>query len=734
MTDPSATTIEPTAEPAELVQPAPSTVPVLAPPESAEVERPSAASIALEALALTAILGLAAFMNIYRLSQNAYANIYYSAAVKSMLRSLHNFLFVSLDPGGLMSVDKPPVGLWVQAISAKIFGFTPLSLLLPEALAGVLAVGALYWAIRGPFGRAAALAGALALALYPSFVAVSRDNNLDTVLVLLMILACGVALRAIRTGRWTTLIGSAVLVGLAFNTKTLAAYLVVPGIALGYLVCAPGPLLRRCAQLLAAGLVMGVVSFSWIALVEATPASQRPYVGGSLDNTELDLTFGYNGLGRVNGEVGGPGHVPIAPGALAPLKAPVPSHSAPNRPFTPGVGPSTGVPRSEPRGARPVHHPRAPHLTTTGGRSVNPVPFGGPPGPLRLFGLGLGDQSSWMLPFALLGLLALVLSIASDRWAARKASGATPIAVGEPLPDVAPAAVGGRPRRDPRLAGLLVLGGWFLVEAVVLSASQGIVHPYYVSALGPGIAAMVGAGALACADLARRRHPFSVLIPVGIAATVAVQISLLSHARYMSWLHPVLIGAAAIGAAAMLVRRGWAGWATGWTLLALLIAPAAYSASTWEAPVEGTFPTAGPRAAVGLGPYGVSPSSVAVNRALIRYVGAHRPGTRWALLTDASNTAAVPILMGLDAGSLGGYSGTDPSLNGPGLARLVASGQARYVVLGGAYSSRGGNRATVAVLRACRQLPQEAWGGPPRTLYGLVLFDCAGRAHALARS
>ena len=144
--------------------------------------------------------------------------------------------------------------------------------------------------------------------MFPSFVAVSRTNNVDAPLILLMLLACVAAIRACESGRWRTLLLSGVLVGLAFNTKTLAAYLAVPGIALAYLrvrarARAPAPR-SSCSS---PGVVTGVVSFAWIAVVEATPASQRPYVGSSTDNTELGLTFNYNGFGRVEGQSGGPG-------------------------------------------------------------------------------------------------------------------------------------------------------------------------------------------------------------------------------------------------------------------------------------------------------------------------------------------------------------------------------------------------------------------------------------------
>src|SRR5437868_11902741 len=139
--------------------------------------------------ALAGVLVLSAVLNTYQLSKNGYANVFYSAGVKSMLRSLHNFIFVSFDPGGLISVDKPPLGLWLQVAIAKVFGFSPLSLLLPEAILGVLAVALLYRLLASRMGPLAGLAGALALAVFPSFVAVSRDNGVDSLLIVLMILA-----------------------------------------------------------------------------------------------------------------------------------------------------------------------------------------------------------------------------------------------------------------------------------------------------------------------------------------------------------------------------------------------------------------------------------------------------------------------------------------------------------------------------------------------------------------
>ena len=200
----------------------------------------------------------------------------------------------------------------------------------------------------------------------------------------------------------------------------------------------------------------------------------------------------------------------------------------------------------------------------------------------------------------------------------------------------------------------------------------------------------------------------------------------------MEWFIPVLIAGAATGVVVVLAFRGLAPGGMALTFCLLLVAPAAYASTTWLAPVEGTFPAAGPTQAAGAGGVGVRGRDLAVDRALVAYVSTHHPSSRWAVLTDASETAAPFTLLGLPAGALSGYSGTDPALDGPGLARLVESGRARYVVLGGEFSTRGGNRATAAVLRACRELPPTAWGGPPPYFDSLELFDCAGRERELA--
>jgi 4-amino-4-deoxy-L-arabinose transferase-like glycosyltransferase len=676
-------------------------------------------------MALGAILAGSAVLNINRLAQNGYANTYYSAAVKSMLGSLHNFFFVAYDPGGLVSVDKPPLALWVQTLSAKVLGLGPMSVLLPNAIAGVLAVAVLYRIVARRFGTVAGLLSAAALAGFPSLVAVARDNNPDAILVLLMVLACGAALTAVETGRLRSLVWCAVLIGLAFNTKMLAAYLVVPGIAVAYLVCAPGSVRRRLGHLAAAGLVMVVVSGVWIAAVDLTPASARPWVGSTRDNSELGLAFNYNGLGRVAGQLGGPGRTgrrfrgfPGSVGRRAARGAPAPAPGAGSLPPPAfGAAPPPGAP---PLGAAPGASP-PPGLRGGGppggpGGGRNGV-FGGPTGPLRLFSDSLGGQGAWLIPFALLGGAGVALTA--------------------------------RRRRDPRLAPLIVLGGWFLTEAVLLSFAGGIVHPYYVSAMGPGLAAMVGAGAVALAARARRSGRAVALAALAIGATVAVEIVLIGQEGYMGWFAPVLVAGGAAAIAVIAMRRHLARAAVIGAVGLLLVTPVAFASTTWSSPVSGTFPAAGKIRMPG--PPGVGARGSRLMRAggpfgqrastgLEKFLRTHPSGKRFQLLTQSSMSASSLILDGFKVGSMGGFNGDDPALTAKGLARLVARGEARYVAVGGAFPGRRGNSATTAVQRYCTSVPSSEWQGSAAGGIGSgpfgqdALYDCAGKAAQLARA
>jgi 4-amino-4-deoxy-L-arabinose transferase-like glycosyltransferase len=258
---------------------------------------------------LTAVLALSAFLDLSRLTSEGYGNVYYAATVKDMLDSWYNFFFVSYD-AGFVSVDKPPVGFWIQAASAYLFGFHGWSILLPQALAGVLSVALLYYLVRRSFGPVAGLLAALALALTPISVATNRHNNLESLLVLTVLLAAWAFILAAETGRLRWLLVGALVVGVGFNIKMLEAFLVLPALYLLYLVTAPVGWRRRMIHLGLATVVIVAASLPWVVAVDLTPADQRPYVGSSSFNTVTDLIVGWNGVERVVGNdkgVGDPG-------------------------------------------------------------------------------------------------------------------------------------------------------------------------------------------------------------------------------------------------------------------------------------------------------------------------------------------------------------------------------------------------------------------------------------------
>src|SRR5436309_5110601 len=273
-------------------------------PEHAIEQRVQHRSPLWHRLALTAIMLISVFMNFFQLGQNGFGS-YYPAAVRSMMDNWHNFFFASYDPGGFVTIDKPPVGFWFEVASAKIFGFSPFSVLVPQALAGVLSVLLLYYLVQRHFGVVAGLLAALALALSPISIVTNRNITIDSTLALTLLVGAWAVLRAAETGRLRWLLLTAFIVGIGFNIKTLEAYLVVPAYGLLYLLAAPKSIWKRIGHLALAGVLLLAISLSWVVAVDLTPASQRPYVGSTQDNSELSLALGYNGIQRLLGSFGG---------------------------------------------------------------------------------------------------------------------------------------------------------------------------------------------------------------------------------------------------------------------------------------------------------------------------------------------------------------------------------------------------------------------------------------------
>ncbi|MEU3047728.1 glycosyltransferase family 39 protein [Streptomyces sp. NPDC006984] len=258
--------------------------------------------------ALLVLLAATALLYLWNLDSSGYANSFYSAAVQAGSESWKAFFFGSSDAANSITVDKPPAALWPMALSVRLFGLGSWQILVPEVLMGVATVAVLYAAVRRRFTPAAGLIAGAVLALTPVAALMFRFNNPDALLALLMTVTVYCVLRALEKARTGWLLAAGAAVGLAFLTKTLQAFLILPPLAVVYAVCAPTRLRRRLGQLALAAAALLVSGGWWVAVVELWPASSRPYIGGSQGNSFLELTFGYNGFGRINGnEVGSVG-------------------------------------------------------------------------------------------------------------------------------------------------------------------------------------------------------------------------------------------------------------------------------------------------------------------------------------------------------------------------------------------------------------------------------------------
>ena len=294
--------VQPGADPSET---APSnTVEVRADHEPVVVPRPRWAGGPLarwERPALATLLLATGVLLLWGLSASGWANSFYSAAVQAGSVSWKAFLFGSSDAANSITVDKPPASLWVMALSVRVFGLNSWSILVPQALMGVATVGAVWYGVRRWFSGGAALFAATVMALTPVAVLMFRFNNPDAMLTLIMTLAAIATLRGIEDGRRRWALATGALIGLGFLTKQLQVMLMVPPLALAWLIAGKGSIGRRAVDMLTAGVALVVSAGWWVALVELWPAGSRPWVGGSQNNSILELTLGYNGLGRITG-------------------------------------------------------------------------------------------------------------------------------------------------------------------------------------------------------------------------------------------------------------------------------------------------------------------------------------------------------------------------------------------------------------------------------------------------
>lgn len=644
--------------------------------EAVELPVPAPAELSRAAavwtrLAQLGIVLLALALRLWRLGQNGYGSDYYSAGVRSMSGGWHNFLYNSFDPGGFVSVDKPPVALWVQVASVKLFGFHGLSLLLPQVVEGVAAVWLVFHLAQRRFGAPTGLLAGLFLAITPVSVAIDRSSNTDSCLVLVLLLAAWALMRAAEEGSLAFLLLSMALVGLGFNVKMLAAFVVLPIFALVYFVGAPVGWRRRLVDLTMSGVVLAVVSLSWALAYDLTPPDKRPFAGSSRTNSMLELAVGHNAAERFVRR-------------QRPFRAAV---------VAPGSGQAV-VPGARPDAGGGVPAAGGFRRGRMGGMDRVPV------GPLRLADYHLAGQVGWLFPLAVMGL-ALGASRARSRW----------------------------PLSPPALA-LILWSGWVLSYGVVYSYAGGIFHAYYLSTMAPPLAALAGVGVTTLWSSYLRAGWRVILLPATLLVTAAWQtyieapalswqldgsrgriMAVLSAAAahagdWRTWLlAALLVGTLAAAVALLVIRRGKAPAppargaavvALTVGLVALLITPAAWALSTVLVRGNVGMPSAdlstlAPGAADAAPPFGRAGFTSAGTQKLVGFLLANRRRERF-LLGASSARLAAPIIVatGEPVMARGGFFGGDPILTPESLARMAEAEQIRFVMLGDVWNDRRG--------------------------------------------
>ena len=613
-------------------------------------------------IGLPVVVILAAIVRFANLGAIGFANHYYTAAVTSMLQSWHDFFFVAAEPGGSVSVDKPPLGLWIQAISAYFLGVSGFSVVLPEILAGIVSVMVLYHLVKRSFGAAAGLLAALALAITPIVVATDRNNTMDSTLILTLLLAAWAFIKATETGRLRFLLLGAVLIGAGFNIKMLEAFLPLPAFYGLYLLGSKESVWARLWKLSVATILLLVVSFSWALAVDLTPASRRPYVGSSGNNTVMNLIFGYNGMDRLLGMGGGArlggglGSGGFPPqGQMLNGAFPPPPLNGTNGGFQPARPPING------NGFRQ-------NMPGNGqGPAGNPGPGGmniGQAGVLRLFTAPLSKEVSWLLPFGILSAIILLLS------------------TGLHLP------------LEVKHQALLLWGGWLLTTGIFFSIA-GFFHEYYLSIMAAPLAALVAMGVIEVWRLGRKNALLSAsLLTLGAGGTLVYQFLTARSFTQNTWWFSVPVALFCVGLcllinSALLRRRGLS-MLFGFVFIvsAMGFAPCIWSLLT----NVNTSSNQSLPAAYGGGSSGpANRGGLQINLALLSYLEQNTAGMKYLMAVPSSMqgadyviATARPVLY------LGGFNGQDKVVDTAELAEMVGKGELRFIYWGGGGGPNGG--------------------------------------------
>lgn len=611
-------------------------------------------------LALPLLLLASGALYLFGALHNGMANSYYAAAVQAASQDWTAWLYGSLDAANYISIDKPPFATMLMGLSARIIGFSSFSMLLPSVLAGVGSVWLVYAAVKRQFGWRSGMIGGVTMAITPVAALMFGFNNPDGILTLLLAASGYTFLRSLEQKNpllWLSLAG--LFTGLAFNTKMLQGLMVVPAMALVYLVFAKPRIATRLLHLAVAGIVTTVSTLWWSVLVWLTPAVSRPWVGSTSDNSIWSLIFGYNGFGRLLGT---------------------------------GMGPGGGMVGGTPPGGSQMAGGMIGGMRGGGG-GPGGSGFGGETGLLRIFNSDFGPNIGWLLAAALLGG-GLML------WILRKT-----------------------PRDNRGRAAVIFWLLWLLTHIVIFSMTSGVIHPYYVVVMAPAVAALVGISLPFLWAAYKKRRAYAIMLPVIVGLTTAISIMLINYQTTLSGLvwSVGITGAAAViclllGLYVPKKQLQYAGASLG--IITGLLAPLSYTLMTVNQTHTGSIPTAGPSSTAMAGS---NNEQAVADSTLLSYLLAHQGDATWLVaVASANESAAIQLTSSQPVMAVGGFNGSDTALTVAQLKALVSSGQLQYYAISARGTRGGPGGGNTEITQWVQQHGTKVnYGGSDVTLYKL---------------
>ncbi|MCT1367026.1 glycosyltransferase family 39 protein [uncultured Kocuria sp.] len=608
-----------------------------------------------------------AVLYLWNLTISQYGNSFYAATVRAGSSSWTAMLFGSLDANNGITVDKPPAAYWIPALLARIFGFNSFTVLFPQAVMGIAAVWFLYLAVRRTNGTVAGLIAGTTMAVTPVAVMMFRFNNPDAMLTLCLVLGAYFTIRAIQSGQtgrsrsgWWML-AAGLVIGLAFLVKMLQGFMTIPALVVAFAVAAQAGWLRKIRDVVIAGIGVCLPVGFYATVFALWPEGSRPYMAGTNGNSFWELVMGYNGLARILGQSGG--------------GASEPGGSA--------AAPEAGGTAADAAGA-----------AMGGAPGDGGTGFGGTTGVLRMFNSGFGPEISWLIPAAVIMMIA-------GLWFTRFAR-----------------------RTDLTRAALILWGGWLVINAGIFSFMEGTIHPYYVVVLTPAIGALIGIGAV---ELWKGRAHSSVrwVLSISLLATVVWGFALMQRQApdWLPWVRWIMLIGGSLTAVAWMARLdeiGVRGLRNGGVILALAaLIFGGLGATSWGVATagnahSGSIPTSGPAVAStqggmgGPGGMGTAPGGSGdasqkgggeTNAELTQLL--KNAGTKYSAATIGATGAADQMLASdTEVLDIGGWMGSDPYPTLDQFKTMVQNGDIKYFVaggMGGGGGAPGGSSSSSAI-------------------------------------